>query len=237
MKEIALVVSCEHAVNTVPKAYQPLFEPHLPLLQSHRGSDFGAQAIAMAFSENFCCDLIQAQTTRLLIDCNRSLHHRHCFSEITRLLANEEKTALIQQYYLPFRRQVEECIKRILHQKKFVLHLSIHSFIPILDDNPRNTDIGLLYDPKRANEKRLATLWQQQFKQRTIPLRVRLNYPYRGIADGFTTALRKIFADDEYAGIELESNQALTSSTASLSSLCNALVMTLRSVIRTEAPF
>jgi hypothetical protein len=36
---------------------------------------------------------------------------------------------------------------------------------------------------------------------------VRRNYPYQGKADGFTTFLRRQFASDQYAGIEIEVNQ------------------------------
>ena len=38
-------------------------------------------------------------------------------------------------------------------------------------------------------------------------LRTRRNYPYRGRADGFVTALRLRHAARDYAGIELEVNQ------------------------------
>src|SRR5258708_5592617 len=118
MKAIALVISCEHAVNTVPKAYQTLFEPYQHLLQSHRGMDFGALEIALAFRAHFECDFRQAQATRLLIDCNRSLKHRTCFSEITATLPQQEKALIIQQYYLPFRQDVENRIKMHIQQRR-----------------------------------------------------------------------------------------------------------------------
>ncbi|MFV0821248.1 N-formylglutamate amidohydrolase [Tatlockia micdadei] len=231
MKEIALVISCEHAVNIVPKPYQALFAQHQELLATHRGSDFGAQTIALSFSQHFKCDFIQAQATRLLIDCNRSLHHRNCFSEITALLPKEEKNRIIQQYYLPFRQQVEQTIKNHVQQGKLVLHLSVHSFTPELNNLIRNADVGLLYDPKRNNEKRLAKHWQHLLKQHNSGLRVRMNYPYRGISDGFTSALRKIFLDSDYAGIEVESNQILIAEKESLVSLCDTLTRTLNGLI------
>lgn len=52
MKEIALIVSCEHAVNTVPQAYRNLFAPHLELLETHRGFDLGAQSLALFLVSN-----------------------------------------------------------------------------------------------------------------------------------------------------------------------------------------
>jgi hypothetical protein len=38
---------------------------------------------------------------------------------------------------------------------------------------------------------------------------VRFNYPYRGVNDGFTTANRRVFAPQEYLGVEIEVNQKL----------------------------
>jgi predicted N-formylglutamate amidohydrolase len=231
MKEIALVVSCEHAVNTVPDAYKTLFAPHQQILNTHRGIDFGSLTIARAFAERFNCDFVQAHATRLLIDCNRSLWHRLCFSEITKPLSKNEKEILIQLFYLPFRQKVENCIKKHIQKGKQVLHLSIHSFTPIFNEIQRDTDIGLLYDPKRANEKILAQRWQQQIKQQTKNLQVRMNCPYRGIADGFTTALRKQFAEPHYIGIEIESNQQLVADSEFLNYLGSLLTETLKPLI------
>ena len=123
MKDIALVISCEHGVDTVPLAYQTLFAPYEGLLQTHRGIDFGALAISTILSEIFACDFIYTQATRLLIDCNRSLTHPHCFSEVTTSLSIEEKKQLIQHYYLPYRESVEKAIKKHINQgHKFCIY-------------------------------------------------------------------------------------------------------------------
>jgi hypothetical protein len=44
---------------------------------------------------------------------------------------------------------------------------------------------------------------------------VRRNYPYLGVGDGLRTALRGVFSEEEYIGIELEVNQALLVGSAS----------------------
>jgi len=54
----------------------------------------------------------------------------------------------------------------------------------------RNADIGFLYDPRRPSEKELAQLWREEIKKQCSDYRIRMNYPYTGISDGFTTALR-----------------------------------------------
>lgn len=231
MKKIALVISCEHAVDSVPKEFLHLFKPFHALLNSHRGIDFGAFVIAQYLQEQLSCDFIQAHTTRLLIDCNRSLNHSSCFSEVTRDLPFTEKELIINQYYLPFREQVTAAIKTHVAEGSAVWHLSIHSFTPVMDNIERTADIGLLYDPKRFGEKQLAKQWQKEIKTIAPEMRVRMNYPYKGTSDGFTTALRKQFSAAEYVGIEVESNQALTKESQSLNKIKNLLALSLLKLI------
>jgi predicted N-formylglutamate amidohydrolase len=231
MKTIALVLTCEHAVNTIPKPYQKLFNSHKPLLQTHRGCDFGALAITTYLSQRFACDPFLAQTSRLLIDYNRSLTHHHCFSPITASLPKEEKIDLIQHYYLPYREKAEKKIKKLIAEQAQVWHLSIHSFTPILNNINRNADIGLLYDPSRTLEKTIGKAWQKLLRQQYTDLRVRRNYPYRGTSNGFTTALRQKFADQNYAGLEIETNQALVKDNQSLNYLAEALALTLKKLL------
>ncbi|MNC89676.1 hypothetical protein D3C83_56490 [compost metagenome] len=40
-------------------------------------------------------------------------------------------------------------------------------------------------------------------------MRVRRNYPYRGIADGLPTWLRRRYPNARYGGVELEVNQSV----------------------------
>lgn len=231
MKKIALIISCEHAVDTVPEQYIPLFQPFKELLNSHRGIDFGALTVARHLKETLPCEFIQADATRLLIDCNRSLHHPSCFSEITTPLPQEEKTKIINQYYLPFREKVTGLIQKNIEQKLQVWHLSIHSFTPVMNNIVRNTDIGLLYDPQRPSEKNLCEQWQKEMRFIAPTVRVRRNYPYKGTSDGFTVALRKQFKDTDYVGIEIESNQKHALNAQSINTLKNLLSDSLLKII------
>jgi predicted N-formylglutamate amidohydrolase len=90
-----------------------------------------------------------------------------------------------------------------------VIHLSIHSFTPELSGVVRDADIGLLYDPARRYEKKLCREWRKKIITINPAIgRVRMNYPYRGTSDGFTTYLRKKMKGS-YLGIEVEINQRL----------------------------
>lgn len=152
------------------------------------------------------CEAFSGQYSRLLIDLNRSLHHPNVFSSYSKTLSIAEKHNVIQHYYHAYREQVTQAISNALNTSAFVLHISIHSFTPNLDGQDRLNDIGLLYDPKRKYENIICQHWKNLLKQHST-LSVRMNYPYKGISDGFVTALRKQFTDKEYIGVELETNQ------------------------------
>lgn len=222
-----LILSCEHAVNLVPATYKDYFQHYKQLLDTHYALDLGSLTVACHLSKYFVCTLVQAQATRLLIDCNRTLTHRSCFSQITKNLPKTIKQQIIADYYLPFRCQVEDEICKAIDLRRQVWHLSIHSFTQVMNNLTRNADIGLLYDPQRENEQILAKNWERQLKLNYKNLRVRRNYPYRGIADGFTTALRKIFAPNNYLGIEVEINQGLVQTPQSALAVATKVADTL----------
>jgi predicted N-formylglutamate amidohydrolase len=200
-----LVLTCEHGGNVVPKEYVSLFKNNTAVLKTHRSFDLGAFDVfnALKTLSNFSKSNI---ISRLLIELNRSLHHKHLFSEFSKNLSITEKQQLINQYYLPYRNDIENMIKSYIEHGETVLHLSVHSFTPILNNVQRNCDIGLLYDSTNKIEKQFCKQLKDSIKKLNPDLNVRYNYPYLGKADGFTTYLRKRFPEN-YLGIELEINQ------------------------------
>jgi len=225
MKPLHLLFTCEHAVNDIPPEFGAYFLPHQDVLNTHRGIDFGALTIAQHLSKAFSLPLYAATISRLLIEHNRSLGHRSSFSEFSINLSQDEKERLIQTYYLPYRQSVQQYIQENIDAGFQVCHLSIHSFTPIWNGLPRNAEIGLLYNPKRPSEKALAKRWQKLLNPTA---RTRLNYPYHGDSDSFTTSLRKLFPDDEYIGIEVEVNQALAGDPEKLNDTMTLLETTLK---------
>ena len=224
MKPPYFIISCEHAVNTIPSAYQHLFHQQEAVLDTHRGIDFGALEIARDFSKTLDCPLVETTSSRLLIDCNRCLTHRHCFSEFTKGLSRHEKQQIIDNYYLPFRQKVEALIHDAITQEYLVIHLSIHSFTPILNNKIRNTDIGFLYDPRRFGEKQVAAQWRARILEENTDYRIRMNYPYHGISNCFVSTLRKRHREENYLGFEVEGNQSHSYETASLKALSQRLI-------------
>ena len=207
---MTLLITCEHGGNRIPAQYWPLFTKYRDLLQTHRGYDPGALALARDFSRTFDAELVYSTTSRLLVELNRSPHHRQVLSDATRTLPPEERERLLRRYYWPYREWVETQVASAVEDGKRVVHVSSHSFTPRLDGIVRRADIGLLYDPRRETERGICLAWQRTIQNAATGLVVRRNYPYRGTGDGFTTYLRRLHPHAKYSGIEIEVNQKHT---------------------------
>ncbi len=202
-----ILITCEHGGNRIPPRYRHLFAGFEDLLQTHRGFDAGALVVAKELAAVLHAPLFASTTSRLLIDLNRSIGHPRLYSEATRAAPAALRRAILETHYLQYRDQVETKIAAAIARGRRVIHISSHSFTPVLDGNVRNADIGLLYDPARRGETGLCRRWQVQLKTLAPELIVRRNYPYTGKSDGFTAYLRRRFPAAAYLGIELELNQ------------------------------
>jgi predicted N-formylglutamate amidohydrolase len=203
------VISCEHGGNRVPESYRSLFRGGEKQLPTHRGYDLGVLPLAERFARELDAPLYAATVTRLLVDLNRSIGSRTLFSAVTRDLDSEARQKILAQFYFPYRRAVAETVGNIIRSDHRVIHLSVHSFTPVFDGKVRNADVGLLYDPARFAEKEFCRRWQRGIEQADSAIRVRRNYPYRGVSDSVVTSLREVFGEEAYLGIEIEINQQL----------------------------
>ena len=93
MDRWAFIVSCEHAGNTVPDWLAPRFAGAADVVESHRGWDPGAMGIARCFVASLgfermvaSSSRLEARTSRLVVDPNRSEDSPTLFSEFTREL-------------------------------------------------------------------------------------------------------------------------------------------------------
>jgi predicted N-formylglutamate amidohydrolase len=232
---VKVLITCEHGGNKIPAGYWPLFKDHRAALESHRGYDPGALALARDLAKAFDAELVYSTTSRLLVELNRSPRHRQVFSDATRALPAAERERIMQRYYWPYRNWVEAQVAGAVNAGERVVHISSHSFTPRLHGITRRADIGLLYDPRRERELALCTAWRHKITQADSKLVVRRNYPYRGTGDGLTTHLRKLHEDARYAGIEIEVNQKHTQGDAETwRALRRLLVTTLQQAIEQQ---
>jgi predicted N-formylglutamate amidohydrolase len=234
MVEPAILISCEHAVNSVPMAWRQLFEDNEDVLASHRGWDRGAVDLAHCLAESLSAPCLVARVSRMLIDHNRSPHNPGLWSEFTRELPAKEKERVVEEYYAPFRREAADWIAAQHADGRQILHLSVHTFTPVYEGKEREVDVGLLYDPGRPEESYFASRWKSHLLAARPQLRVRCNVPYRGRSDSHLSGYREQYPSRNYIGFELEVNQVLTGSGVRWSALqktiAASLVTTLQEV-------
>lgn len=227
-----LVLTCEHGGNNIPEEFDSYFKNQALILNSHRGLDFGTLDL-FEYLQPLSNFSISNEISRLLIEFNRSLHHNKLFSECSKELSKEEKNHLIETYYLVYRNKVENQIKQFINAGECVLHISAHSFTPILKSEIRNCDIGLLFDSRRSLEKKFCKTFKAGILKVNKEYKVRFNYPYLGKADGLTTYLRKQFPKN-YLGIELEINQKLSKDNAMEIQLKQDLYAVLKTIVNNK---
>lgn len=227
MKQFAreiLILTCEHASNKLPAAFKKAVPAKV--LETHRAYDIGACAVfskLVKFAKpEFHCE---GKFSRLFVDLNRTITNKSAFSDYYKQLEKSDRSAAEKaktqatKYWTEYRAAIEKFVASSLSMPKrsssktrlaktapTVVHLGIHSFTPVLNGKKRNTDIGILYDPSRPAECKLAQVIKAEINRQHPEMKVRFNYPYKGTSDGLTTTLRKKFGP-QYAGLEIEINQ------------------------------
>lgn len=228
----ALLLTCEHGGNRVPREAAALFRDHAALLASHRGWDPGALSLARLAARRTGAPLVAATVTRLLVELNRSPHNPRVFSSITRPLPAVRRRALFERYHRTHWERVEREIRAALARAPRVVHVAFHSFTPVLGEERRDFGVGLLYDPARPRERTFCDAWVAALAAAAPSLRVRRNTPYRGTADGLPTAMRWRFPASRYLGVELEVNQGLLDRRGRFpASVAGPLVESLQSLV------
>jgi predicted N-formylglutamate amidohydrolase len=176
-----LVVTCEHASNRLPEDI-PTQSDDLPWFNTHWGWDPGAGAVTRELVKHKKCVAILSNFSRLICDPNRHISEwdwirekveEHTLSFNHKLDASERQRRR-ECYHEPFHDEIDACLKERVARGGDVLLLSIHSFTPILGDEVRPMEMGVLYDRFDPVAERFAgTLRDQGFV-------TALNEPYSG---------------------------------------------------------
>lgn len=203
------MLSCEHGGHRIPAGYRQLFRGAAAVVASHRGWDPGALDLARYLGRHFHVAVAEETLCRLLVEPNRAPTNPRIWSEYSAGLPAAEKQRVLARHWWPHRRKVEARVKEQVTRGLSVFHVAVHSFVPVLGGERRNAEICLLYDPTRPAEKDMCLRWAAILKELAPDVRVRRNYPYRGIADGLPTWLRRRYPDEKYGGVELEVNQSV----------------------------
>src|SRR6187549_959005 len=103
-----LVLTCEHASNTIPRAFARHFQSKAAqrALSTHAGVDLGALRLAQSLQRSFNLTLYRGNVSRLLVELNRSAHHPKLWSKFSHQLTDGEKLSIVDTYYRPHRNAV-----------------------------------------------------------------------------------------------------------------------------------
>ena len=175
-----VIVTCEHASNAIPSSLKKLGLDDR-LLESHLAHDLGARDVARFYARALGAELHEGHWSRLVVDLNRSPRHRAVIAERSfgveipgnvGVDANEKRRRL-ERYHEPFRKAVVRSLARASERGRPCVHLSVHSFTPVVGRQPRRVDVGILYDPSRPNERSLAKRWVRALDPSGLHHRVR----------------------------------------------------------------
>jgi predicted N-formylglutamate amidohydrolase len=228
----AVIVTCEHASNRVPAALVAALRLSRTRLGSHEALDLGAAAVARTLARTLDAPLVLGRISRLVVDLNRSPGNRNRWSDASRVLPAEVRQQLIQRYHRPHWDAVHGLVAAERDAGRRVIHVGVHSFTPTRRGVERPMDVAFLYDPARAFEVAVVRAWRTALRRAAPDLVVHRNAPYRGVDDGLTRALRRRFADRDYAGIELELNQRRLRRGRFPPELVRVILLSLREVLQ-----
>lgn len=220
-----LVITCEHGGHDIPREFSRHFRGRSRWLTSHRGWDPGALALATDLALTTGAPLLASTVSRLLVDLNRSETSATLWSSVSRDLDAQARNRVLERHYRPYRRDVIALVQRLSRRHRAV-HVSVHSFTPVLRGVRRELEIGVLFDPARRQERAVATTLSRELRKVFPRWRVQFNQPYKGTDDGLTTHIRTLLPDARYAGIEIEVNQRLVRA-ASWNTACTNIAAAL----------
>lgn len=153
-----LLLVCEHAGQAIPESLGDLGVTQ-DVIDSHRGWDIGAEALARALAERLDAPLVMQRFSRLVIDCNRPPDGPHAIPDVSDgvvIPANhglndgdcEPRRAAI---FRPYDAALNAAFTR--HPRR--LTLSIHSYTDQLGEQRRPWHAGFLARKDRETRQLL----------------------------------------------------------------------------------
>lgn len=230
-----LVISCEHAANRVP----PDIDLGVPdeILATHVAWDHGACAIAEGLGARLGARPFVGEWTRLFVDLNRFPENPAVIPTVAWGapvpgnvdLSPEARQARLDRHHRPYREAVASAVASAVAGRGGCVHLSMHSFTPVLGDEVRDFDMGVLFDPDRHLDRVVAEALVTALN--AAGLETRPNAPYPGWTEGLTTALRGVHGERVYAGIEIETSHRVTERAGGIEAVIAALEVAVPEVL------
>jgi len=144
------VLTCEHASERLPAGWT-WQAVDARLHGTHWAFDLGAAEATLALAERLGAPAVLARFTRLLIDANRPLDSDTLLRPMAdgvpialgAHVTEDDKRRRIDGYYAPFHAAVDSALAA---SRTAQIVLSMHSFTPLYEGQPRSVEVGVLFD-------------------------------------------------------------------------------------------
>ena len=223
--EGGVFVTCEHASERMPEPWSwP--DADRRLLGTHWASDLGAADLAREYAAETRTVAVLSRFSRLLCDPNRGELEPSLFRDVAerapvhlnREISPSDRERRLHHYHRPFRAAVAREIDR--HQGLHTL-LSVHSFTPLYEGQPRWLEIGVLFDREEELGEQLVSAFAR------AGFHTRPNEPYSG-KDGLIHSAALHADRVGIRAVELEVRQDLAVDPAFRARLLAVLAQELR---------
>lgn len=203
-----LVLSCEHAVCSVPEWHRERFKDSEDVLTSYLGWDPGALNLGQAFAIKFHTPLTHGEVTRLLIDLDFAPDNPFRFSKFVADMNEDQLVRMHDRHHGSYVDTLRQRIQSGIEVSPPVVHLSVHTFRPDSELALHNTDVGILCQSARPNEVLLSNAWVAGLRAGAPDLEITENPPEPGGSSELLHLLRQEFDPSAYIALRLEVSQS-----------------------------
>ncbi|MEM9207939.1 MAG: N-formylglutamate amidohydrolase [Pseudomonadota bacterium] len=203
--EKPLLLVCDHASRRFPEAVGDLGVDPI-VRRCHLAWDIGAGALTEHLAASLGATAVLASYSRMVVDCNRNLMDPNAFIEFgdgvvihgNCALSQHDKDRRAQELYWPYHYAISHELRRLSSNEFLPAFFAIHSFTPVLNGEPREWEIGVLWDADRPTAEVIINGF------RAAGYHVGDNEPYSGKAPmDFTVDHHAESAGLPHVGIEI----------------------------------
>jgi predicted N-formylglutamate amidohydrolase len=149
-------LTADHAGRAIPRQLRNLGLPEREL-ERHIAWDIGIAGVSEQLAQALDATAVLQAYSRLVIDCNRQPGWASSIPQISELTAipgnhsipPAEREARRREIFLPYHQRITELLDRRSAAGRRTVLIAMHSFTPVFKGEPRNIEIGVLYNRDR----------------------------------------------------------------------------------------
>ncbi|HWB50685.1 MAG TPA: N-formylglutamate amidohydrolase [Stellaceae bacterium] len=146
------VLAADHAGRLIPRALGDLGLDDAER-RRHIAWDIGIAGVTEILSELLDAPAVLQVYSRLVIDCNRALHHPGSIPVISELtpipgnenLSAEDRSARQQAIFAPYHAAIAGLLDRRRDARRRAVLVAMHSFTPVFKAVARRVEVGVLF--------------------------------------------------------------------------------------------